>query len=86
MLAEGSQDNGSHINYNFDEEYVRALGKDGMDCAIHPITDSLVILNAQGGEFHISSNEGVDMTPLFIKNDLEEGAACLGNTCGVGSY
>jgi len=72
MVIGGSQDNGTHINYDADAVYYRAFANDGMDCAIHPSDDNLVILSSQNGDFEISSNAGASTSHLIDENDIDE--------------
>ncbi|MDF1698570.1 MAG: hypothetical protein P1U56_22150 [Saprospiraceae bacterium] len=75
MVIGGSQDNGTHINYDSDPEYYRAYWNDGMDCAIHPTNDSLVILSSQNGDFELSVNGGKITTHLIDEDDIGEDAS-----------
>ena len=70
VVIGGSQDNGTHRNENGDAVMDRIYGKDGMDCAIHPLNDDLMIVSAQDGEFRISTDGGDTNDSLVHQSSL----------------
>jgi len=67
----GAQDNGTHRNNGGVTTVMDQISsKDGMDCAIHPLNDSLMITGAQTGQFWISTNQGEDMDSLIQPSSL----------------
>lgn len=71
LVIAGSQDCGTHLNANASAVYTRVFGKDGMDCAIHPSNDSLIILSSQSGDFEISNDMAQTTSHLIDEFDVD---------------
>jgi len=71
VVIGGSQDNGTHRNVSVVTTVMDHIyGKDGMDCAIHPLNDSLMIYSAQDGEFVISRDQGTSEDSLIYVDKI----------------
>ena len=75
LVIGGSQDNGTHRNMNVTSVFDRIYHKDGMDCAIHPGNDSLMIYSAQNGEFWMSTDMGTNEDSLIHVNNIDNADA-----------
>jgi hypothetical protein len=72
VVIGGTQDNGTNRNLSGATTVFDKIGsKDGMDCVIHPLKDSLMIYSAQDGEFWISNVRGNDEEDLISLSDLD---------------
>lgn len=69
----GSQDNGTHRNVDNNAVFDRIHHSDGMDNAIHPLDDNLVVVSTQSGNFSISTSGGGSLSPLIGQDDLPDG-------------
>lgn len=73
VVIGGTQDNGTNRNLSgATTVFDKIGGKDGMDCAIHPLKDSLMIYSAQNGEFWISNDRGETGDSLVNVTSLPE--------------
>ncbi len=66
----GMQDNGTNMKTANHTEFTKIYNKDGMDCAIHPLDDDLMIYSSQDGEFAISFNGGTSEDSLINVKSL----------------
>lgn len=71
IVIGGTQDNGTNRNLSGATTVMdKILGKDGMDCSIHPLDDSYMIYSSQNGEFWISSDQGNTEDSLLRTSSL----------------
>ena len=70
LIIAGSQDNGTHRDDNINAIMERIYVKDGMDCAIHPLNDDLMIYSAQNGQFVMSTDGGDSEDSLLFATSL----------------
>ncbi len=71
VIIAGAQDNGTHRNHELaTQDMDRIHHSDGMDCAIHPQYDSLMIYSIQDGKFWISTNQGESEDSLIHASSL----------------
>jgi photosystem II stability/assembly factor-like uncharacterized protein len=66
----GMQDNGTNMKTANNTEFTKVYGKDGMDCAIHPLDDDLMIFSSQDGEFALSLDGGTSSDSLINVKSL----------------
>ncbi len=73
VVIAGAQDNGTHRNHeNASQDMDKIHGGDGMDCAIHPSNDSLMIYSSQDGDFWLSSDLGNSEDSLIHRSSLPD--------------
>lgn len=66
----GMQDNGTNMKTANHTEFTKIYNKDGMDCAIHPLDDDLMIYSSQNGEFALSVDGGMSEDSLINVKSL----------------